>query len=163
MILADDGRRVLIEANERRSSSSREMYNGHYRKGEYQMPHTSGATRPIDLSAFGLHPAAPVHGNASTPVLVEMSLARKESQLTDNGALVAYTGERTGRSPKDRYIVRDAETESLVDWGIVNQPIDPATFERITQRVREHLRERHLFVCDGEACADPAHRLRVRV
>lgn len=127
------------------------------------MPHTTGATRPIDLSACGLNPAAQVHGNASTPVLVEMSLARKESQLTDNGALVAYTGERTGRSPKDRYIVRDEETDSLVDWGVINQPVDSETFDRIAQRVRDHLRERHLFVCDGEACADPTYRLRVRV
>ena len=123
----------------------------------------SRVTAHIDLAPCGLSPTGPVHLNSSTPVLVEMSLARRESQLTDNGALVVYTGERTGRSPKDRYIVRDAQTDSLVDWGAINQPIDGALFERIAQRVREHLNGRELFVCDGEACADPAYRLQVRV
>jgi phosphoenolpyruvate carboxykinase (ATP) len=104
-----------------------------------------------------------VIANPSTPVLVELSLARHESQLTDNGALVAYTGERTGRSPKDRYIVRDSQSDSLVDWGAINQPIEPEVFDRILQSVQQHLNSQELYVCDGEACADPAHRLRVRV
>lgn len=127
------------------------------------MSSISGAVASIDLSACGLQPTMPVIANPSTPVLVEMSLARHESQLTDNGALVAYTGERTGRSPKDRFVVRDSQTDSLVDWGASNQAIDPMAFDRILKRVLQHLNSRELFVCDGGACADPSHRLRVRV
>lgn len=121
------------------------------------------AAAPVNLSACGIHPSQPVHGNPSVPVLIEQALARREGLLTDMGALVAYTGERTGRSPKDRFIVRDEQTESVVNWGNVNQPIEPAAFNRVFERVVDHLGKRELFVSDGEACADPAHRLRVRV
>lgn len=115
------------------------------------------------LGSLGLHPAKPIHAHLSVPVLVETSLDRGETQLTDMGALVAYTGARTGRSPKDRFIVRDAQTDGLVNWGSVNQPVDRERFDRILNRVIEHLQARELFTSDGEACADPAHRLRVRV
>jgi hypothetical protein len=104
-----------------------------------------------------------VQANLPVPVLIERSLSRLESQLTDMGALVAYTGARTGRSPKDRFIVRDATTEATVNWGSVNQPVDVADFDVVWQRVVEHLNYRELFVTDGEACADSDHRLRVRV
>jgi phosphoenolpyruvate carboxykinase (ATP) len=95
--------------------------------------------------------------------LVEAAVRRGEAGLTDAGALVALTGKYTGRVPKDRFIVRDAATESLVNWGSSNLPTDPATFDRLRDKVRDHLRGRELFVTDGEVCADPAHRLRVRV
>jgi phosphoenolpyruvate carboxykinase (ATP) len=115
------------------------------------------------LSLCGIQASRKVYLNPSAPVLIEQALARNEAQLTDTGALVAYTGARTGRSPKDRFIVRDATTASEVDWGAVNQPIEPELFERVRNRVVEHLQGQELFVCDGEACADPAHRLHVRV
>src|SRR4051812_35551718 len=118
---------------------------------------------PMNLAACGLKAAGTIHANPSVPVLVEQALARREGLLTDLGALVAYTGERTGRSPKDRFIVRDAQSEAQVNWGAVNQPIDAAAFDRVHQRVVEHLQARELFICDGEACADPTQRLRVRV
>lgn len=116
-----------------------------------------------DLSACRLQPHGVVQANLPVPVLIERSLSRLESQLTDMGALVAYTGARTGRSPKDRFIVRDATTEATVNWGSVNQPVDVADFDVVWQRVVEHLNYRELFVTDGEACADSDHRLRVRV
>ncbi len=115
------------------------------------------------LSLCGINASKKVHVNPSVPVLIEHALARKEGQLTDTGALVAYTGARTGRSPKDRFIVRDDTTMTDVDWGPINQPVEPEHFERIRQRVVEHLQGQELFICDGEACADPAHRLHVRV
>src|SRR5579883_1956807 len=70
-----------------------------------------------------------VHRNLSTPQLVEASIARGESRLASNGALVALTGARTGRSPKDKFTVEDDQTRSRVDWGKVNQRFDPAKFE----------------------------------
>ena len=115
------------------------------------------------LSACGINPSRKVHASPSPPALIELALSHNEAQLTASGALVAYTGSRTGRSPKDRFIVRDATTKSDVDWGAVNQPIDPEHFEHIRQRVVAYLQKQELYTCDGEACADPAQRLRVRV
>jgi phosphoenolpyruvate carboxykinase (ATP) len=117
----------------------------------------------VSLSACGINASANVHFGLSSPAMVELALTRKEAQLTQDGALVALTGSRTGRSPKDRFVVRDGNTDSQVNWGPVNQPVEPEVFERIRRRVVEHLQRQELFICDGEACADSAHRLRVRV
>jgi phosphoenolpyruvate carboxykinase (ATP) len=80
-----------------------------------------------------------------------------------NGALIAETAPRTGRSPKDKFIVRDAETAEQVAWGGANQPIEPAVAGRLQARIAQYLREREAFVIDTWAGADPAHRLGVRV
>ncbi len=127
------------------------------------MPLKSPEMPPPNLSICGLRPEGVVHANLPVPILIERSLARLEGQLTDLGALAAYTGARTGRSPKDRFIVRDKLTESRVNWGSVNQPVAVADFDVVWHRVAEHLNYRELFVTDGEACADPRFRLRVRV
>jgi phosphoenolpyruvate carboxykinase (ATP) len=94
---------------------------------------------------------------------VEQALIRGEGQLADNGALVAYTGTRTGRSPQDRYIVREPSVEADIDWGKVNRPLEPARFEQLLERTRNHLGGRDLFVQDSSTCADPRHRLNLRV
>ena len=65
-----------------------------------------------------------VHRNLYSGVLVEQAIRRGEGLLADNGALVAYTGKYTGRSPKDKFIVRDELTDSTIHWGTVNQPIE---------------------------------------
>ena len=106
---------------------------------------------------------AHVHRNLSTPQLVEAAIARGEASLADNGALVALTGSRTGRSPRDKFIVRDALTTDSVDWGKVNQPFDPAKFEALLVRVVAHMRERDLYVLDLFAGADEHYRLPVQV
>ena len=66
-----------------------------------------------------------VHANLSAARLVEIALLGGEGQLAANGALVAVTGKRTGRSPKDKFTVDDAATHELVDWGKVNKPFSP--------------------------------------
>ncbi len=104
-----------------------------------------------------------VHRNLSTPQLVEAAIARGEASLADNGALVALTGARTGRSPRDKFIVRDDITTGTVDWGKVNQPFDPAKFEALLQRVVAHMRERDLYVLDLRAGADQQYRLPVQI
>ena len=106
---------------------------------------------------------AHVHRNLSVPQLVEAAIARGEASLADNGALVALTGARSGRSPRDKFIVRDATTIDIVDWGKVNQPFDPAQFEALLTRVAAHMRERDLYVLDLYAGADEHHRLPVQV
>jgi phosphoenolpyruvate carboxykinase (ATP) len=104
-----------------------------------------------------------VHANLSVAELVETSLKRGEGHLAANGALVAVTGARTGRSPKDKFTVDDAVTHEVVDWGKVNKPFAPAKFDALLERVVEHLKGRELFAQDLYCGADPAYQLPIRV
>ncbi len=106
---------------------------------------------------------ARIHRNLSVPQLVAVSLARGESKLAANGALVAYTGARTGRSPKDKFIIQDDRTRERVNWGRVNQPFDSAKFEALLERVLDHLGGRDLYVQDLFAGADPRYRMPVEI
>src|SRR5262245_4238419 len=122
------------------------------------------ATPPIiDLGRHGLLNPGQVHANLSPSRLTELALARGEAILTFRGAVAAYTGSRTGRSPRDRFLVADPAIKDELWWGPANRPIDPAAFDRLADRVRAYLQGRDLFVADAWACADPRHRLRVRV
>jgi phosphoenolpyruvate carboxykinase (ATP) len=103
-----------------------------------------------------------VHFNLAPGSLVEHAIRRGEAKLAANGAVVAYTG-RTGRSPKDKFVVKDSLTADKVAWGPVNQPFDPAKFDALYERVIEHLRSRELFVQDLYCGADPSYRLSIRV
>ncbi|WP_133405255.1 phosphoenolpyruvate carboxykinase [Parashewanella tropica] len=104
------------------------------------------------------------HHNLTPAELIELSLKRGESELTAAGALVARTGERTGRSPNDRFIVKEASSEADIDWGNVNKPFAPEAFTALWSRVETYLSEKEeLFVSDLEVGADPAHYLPVRV
>jgi phosphoenolpyruvate carboxykinase (ATP) len=102
------------------------------------------------------------HFNLSPAVLVEQSLRRQEATLASNGALVGYTN-RTGRSPKDKFIVRDEMTDKTVAWGTVNVAFEPEKFDALYERVIDHLRGRELFVQDLFCGADPSYRLPVRI
>jgi phosphoenolpyruvate carboxykinase (ATP) len=104
-----------------------------------------------------------VHLNLRVAQLIETALLRGEARLAANGALVATTGARTGRSPRDKFIVDDAITHPTVDWGKVNQPFDSKRFDALLERVTNHMRERDLFVEDLYCGADPAYRLPIRV
>ncbi len=104
-----------------------------------------------------------VHSNLPVAQLVESALQRGEGRLAANGALVAITGARTGRSPKDKFIVDNELTHSLVDWGRVNQAISQERFDALLERVTEHMLGRDRFVQDLYSGADPAYRLPIRV
>src|SRR5271165_2078300 len=119
------------------------------------------ATVTQDLRALTEGPH--VHRNLSTPHLVETAIARGEASLAANGALVALTGARTGRSPRDKFLVEDAETKDRVDWGKVNQPFPPDKFQALLDRVVQHMAERDLYVMDLYAGADRAYRLPIRI
>ena len=80
-----------------------------------------------------------VHRNLSTPLLVETAIARGEASLASNGALVALTGARTGRSPRDKFIIEDDTTRDTIHWGKVNQPFPPEKFQAILDRVMRHM------------------------
>jgi len=105
-----------------------------------------------------------IHPNLSVPLLVEKILSREEGVLSASGAVRATTGKYTGRSPNDRFIVRDEVTEDNVDWGAVNQPIDEASFDKLYTKVINHLKEKdELFSFKGFAGADKKYRLPVEV
>ncbi len=114
-----------------------------------------------DTGMEGQWPRA--HANLSPAALIEEAVRHGNAQLAANGALDAETAPRTGRSVKDKFIVRDAATDGPVAWGGANQPIDPAVAGRLQERVEDYLRGRETYVVDAWAGADPAHRLGVRV
>ena len=75
------------------------------------------------LEAQGIDTAATIHWNLTTAPLVEKAVARGEGKLTKDGALLVDTGKFTGRSVKDKFVVRDATTEDTINWGAINQPM----------------------------------------
>jgi phosphoenolpyruvate carboxykinase (ATP) len=88
----------------------------------------------------------------------------KQSRIADNGALVAYSGEKTGRSPKDKRVVKQGPSENDVWWGPINIPLAPQTFAINRERARDYLNTRERLYCfDGFAGWDPKYRLKVRV
>ncbi|MCC9024005.1 phosphoenolpyruvate carboxykinase (ATP) [Bacillus nakamurai] len=105
-----------------------------------------------------------VHHNLSAPRLTEKVIIRNEGTLTSTGAVRATTGAYTGRSPKDKFIVREKSTEDQIDWGPVNQPISEEAFERLYSKVVSYLKQRdELFVFEGFAGADEKYRLPITV
>jgi len=117
----------------------------------------------FDLSAHGLVNTGPLHRNLSVAALVEQAVRRKEGVLSSLGAFAAYTGARTGRSPKDKFLVREAGVEPHVQWGPVNQPMSAAVFDRLHELILAYLQTRELFVFDGHVCAEPTERVNLRV
>lgn len=107
--------------------------------------------------------AAEVYENLTTEELVAKALERKEGILTSTGALAADTGEFTGRSPKDKFLVRDDLTENTAWWGAVNQPFDEGKFDTLLNKVVSHLAGKTVFIRNAFACADPRYRLNIRV
>ncbi|MCB9859355.1 MAG: phosphoenolpyruvate carboxykinase (ATP) [Phycisphaeraceae bacterium] len=102
--------------------------------------------------------------NLSSAVLIEHAIAAGEGRLAANGALVCTTGDRTGRSPNDKYLEDTAEVHDKIWWGKVNRPITPDNFDFVHQLAVEHLNKQDkLYTFEGFAGADPTHRLGVRV
>ena len=115
------------------------------------------------LDAQGLRPGGRVHWNLVQTVLLEAAIRRAEGELADMGPFVAVTAPHTGRSPNDKFVVKEPSTEQDVDWGKVNQPLPPERFEQLLADVTEHLDARDdLFVQDLYCGADPKLRLSVR-
>ncbi len=101
--------------------------------------------------------------NPLTAILYEQAVRRQEGLVTHLGPLTVQTGKYTGRAPKDRFIVKDAENENRVHWGDVNRPFDSELFDRLEQRQLAYLQGKELFVQDCYVGADPDHRLAIRV
>jgi phosphoenolpyruvate carboxykinase (ATP) len=115
------------------------------------------------LESVGLEGLGTVHRNLAAPALYEEAVRRREALIADGGAIVATTGPHTGRSPNDKFIVRESASSGDIWWGRVNRGIEPAQFELLHERMRDYYRGREAFVQDVHAGADPRHRLPVRI
>ncbi|HST25823.1 MAG TPA: phosphoenolpyruvate carboxykinase (ATP) [Gaiellaceae bacterium] len=117
----------------------------------------------VGLDAHGLHPGGRVHWNPTTALLYSHALRRGEGKLAEGGPLVVDTGRFTGRSPKDKFVVREPGSEDRIWWGTVNHELPEDRFEALREKVVAHLDAQELYVVDAFAGADPAHRIAVRV
>ena len=115
-----------------------------------------------DLARHGIGPRGAVHWNAAAARLIEAAIRRGEGVLTSDGAFAAITTPHTGRSPNDKFVVRETGSESEIWWGGVNVPCDTSHFDTLRREAIEHLEEQELFVRDVWAGADPAYRIGVR-
>lgn len=104
-----------------------------------------------------------VNRNLTAARLVELAVQRSEGTLTAQGALTVTTGKYTGRSPKDKFVVMEPSVKEQINWGPVNQPMEPAVFDRLYHMVLEHLAQKETFIFDGFAGAAPEYRLPIRV
>jgi phosphoenolpyruvate carboxykinase (ATP) len=126
---------------------------------------TPAATKgdPNGLTAQGLQPRGRIHWNLNAAPLLEEAIRRREGTLADMGPFTAVTAPHTGRSPNDKFVVREPGTESDIDWGKVNQPYSQEKFELLLADVTAYLEGLDdLFVQDLYCGADPGHRLSVR-
>ena len=115
-----------------------------------------------NLSAHGVETSKPVHFNLSAAALYEHAIRRQEGQLAIDGPLVCRTGAHTGRSPNDKFVVKEPGSEAHVWWGKVNKPIEPANYDVLRRDIINHLKSQELFVQDLYAGADQQYRLPVR-
>ena len=118
--------------------------------------------RDLALEREGIR-AGRAHRNLSSAALYEMAIQRQEGVLAAEGPLVCLTGEHTGRSPNDKFIVKEPSSEQHVAWGGPNRPIGTTEFETLRNDLFASLAGKELFVQDCHAGADPAHRMPVRV
>jgi phosphoenolpyruvate carboxykinase (ATP) len=112
---------------------------------------------------IGLENLGNVYWNLSPAELVEDTILTGEGVLTDTGAIAIETGEFTGRSPQDRFIVCDQNTENTVWWGDINKKFDADKFDALYNRMKAYLTGRDVYVRDAYACADDDYRLNIRV
>lgn len=115
------------------------------------------------LDDIGLTNLGNVYWNPTTPVLYEQIVRRREGYVAHLGPVVVRTGNYTGRSPDDRFIVDDAVSHDLVDWGPVNISFDKAKFDLIFRRLQAYVQGKDLFVQDAHVGADPDYHLPIRV
>ncbi len=120
-------------------------------------------TTETPLERHGLDPEGRIYWQPTTALLYTHALARGEGSLAEGGPLVVDTGRFTGRSPRDKFVVREPESEERIWWGTVNQPIEEEHFEGLREKVVTHLDSGDVYVVDAFAGADTTHRIALRV
>ena len=128
------------------------------------MSSTTIMESPIkSLETIGIVNSINVHYQSSPQELVDATLQRKEGILNNTGALVIKTGEFTGRSPKDKFIVKDEITKDTINWNNFNIPIEGKYFDVLYKKMTDYLSSKEIWVRDCGACADPNYHLNIRV
>ena len=118
-------------------------------------------TNKPDLSQYGINNAQ-VHWDLSSEELQKITVDKKMGKETANGTLAINTGKFTGRSPQDRFLVKDEYTKDIVWWGKTNKPISPENFDKLQNNIVDFLSNKELFARDGYVCADPKYRTNIR-
>ncbi|WMI69328.1 phosphoenolpyruvate carboxykinase (ATP) [Mangrovimonas sp. YM274] len=126
------------------------------------MVENTQTTKTISLDSYGIKNAK-VQYQLSPEELHDITIDKEQGVEASSGALAINTGEFTGRSPKDRFIVKDEITKDKVWWGDINIPFDSDKFEKLYDKVTEYLSGKEIFVRDSYACADDNYRLNIRV
>jgi phosphoenolpyruvate carboxykinase (ATP) len=126
------------------------------------MSYQSIEPQSSDLNRYGIRDAR-AHWNLAPSDLAKISVDKGMAVYTSTGAIALDTGEFTGRSPKDRFIVRDAITENSVWWGDINIGFDPEKFDKLYNKVVNYLSGKEIYVRDAYVCADPKYRMDLRV
>jgi phosphoenolpyruvate carboxykinase (ATP) len=121
-----------------------------------------GTRSRVGLEVHGIH-ADMVGWNLTPAALYEHAARRREGLIASTGPLVVHTGHHTGRSPRDKFIVREPSSEDHIWWGRHNQPVEPEGFDRLHRRLLAYLQGKELFVQDVFVGADPRYRKHVRV
>jgi len=127
------------------------------------LEHSGQHLRTGELQALGITGGATAYWNLGTAELIEHACRRGEGQLTAAGAFIALTGEHSGRSPNDRFIVKEPTSENDIWWSATNKPISTAQFDGLHRKILDHLSKAEVFIQDCYCGAEPANRLAVRV
>ena len=114
-----------------------------------------------DLKKYKLKNGS-AHWNLDGETLQKLTVEKGMGSETENGTLCVNTGKFTGRSPKDRFLVKDEYTKDKVWWGRVNKPLAPENFDRLYNEVASYLSGKEIYVRDAYVCADPKYRMNVR-
>ena len=125
--------------------------------------HLGRKNTAFELNNYGIAAPARVFWNLNTPELYEEIARRSEGALSNHGVILVDTGEHTGRSAKDKAIVREPGSEDKVFWGDVNKDFPQDKFNALKDRMMAHAKGRELFVQDTFVGADPKYLLPIRV
>lgn len=115
------------------------------------------------LEEYGIYTTGALHRNIPPGSLVEKALLKGEGRLSRAGALCINTGERTGRSPNDKYVVDCPEVHDKIAWGKVNQPVSPKKFDLVYKQIVDHFKDKDLYIFDGYAGANPKYSYAFRI
>ena len=128
----------------------------------YYMSFTDKRASKTNLTDLGITNAK-VHWNLSSDELQKHALDKDQAKLTSQGAITINTGKFTGRSPLDRFIVKDSITENTVWWGDINVPFEEEKFNQLHEKIIAYLSNKEIYARDSYACASEEHRLNIRV
>jgi len=125
------------------------------------MSETTILKKNLDIEAMGIKDAL-INWNLAPEKLAEIAIEKENAKRASSGAINVSTGEFTGRSPNDRFIVFDNITEDTVWWGDINIPFETHKFDLLYKHVMEYLSGKEIYVRDGFSCADPAYKMNIR-